>query len=158
MAPIFKLDGTDNIGGYACGLTSMSIVVSSLAGQTVDLSLMAKWAYENGYWCSGNGSYHSLIPGAAKHFGLSCESIGTDEPQKLVDALSNGKLVVALMVEGHFTSGGHYIVLRGVTTDGKIFEADPASFKRSNQAWDISIIIDEARHGASAGGPLCAID
>lgn len=150
--------GTDNISGYACGPTSMSIVVSSLSGQTVDPPTMAEWAYENGYWCSGNGSYHSLIPGAAKHFGLSCESIGTDEPQKLVDALSSGKLVVALMSKGHFTSGGHFIVLRGVTENGKILVADPASVKRSNQEWNISIILDEARHGASAGGPLWAIE
>lgn len=59
--------GTDNIGGYACGPTSMSIVVSSLTSETVDPVEMSKWAYENGYWCSKSGSYHSLIPGAAKH-------------------------------------------------------------------------------------------
>ena len=57
--------GTDNIGGYGCGPTSMAIVVSSLTDQTVDPPTMAEWAYQNGYWCSGNGSYHSLIPGAA---------------------------------------------------------------------------------------------
>ena len=150
--------GTDDIGGYGCGPTSMSIVVSSLTGQTVDPPTMAEWAYQNGYWCSGNGSYHSLIPGAAEGFGLSCEGIPTDEPQKVVDALASGKLVVALMSKGHFTSSGHFIVLRGVTTDGKILVADPASKKRSEQEWDLSIILDEARKGASAGGPLWAID
>lgn len=149
--------GTDDIGGYGCGPTSMSIVVSSLTEQTVDPPTMAQWAYENGYWCSGNGSYHSLIPGAAKGFGLSSEGVPTDEPQKVVDALASGKLIVALMSKGHFTSSGHFIVLRGVTEDGKILVADPASVKRSNQEWDLSIILDEARKGASAGGPLWAI-
>ena len=149
--------GTDTIGSCACGPTSMSIVVSSLTDQTVDPPTMAEWAYENGYWCSGNGSYHTLIPGAAKHFGLSCESIGLDEPQKLVDALSSGKLVVALMAKGHFTTSGHYMVLRGVTKSGKILVADPASVSRSKQEWDLSIILNEARRGASAGGPLWAI-
>ena len=149
--------GTDTIGSCACGPTSMSIVVSSLTGQTVDPPTMAEWAYENGYWCSGNGSYHTLIPGAAKHFGLSCESIGLDEPQKLVDALSSGKLVVALMAKGHFTTSGHYMVLRGVTKSGKILVADPASVSRSKREWDLSIILNEARRGASAGGPLWAI-
>ncbi len=62
--------GTDNIGGYGCGPTSMAIVVSSLTDQTVDPPTMAEWAYQHGYWCSGNGSYHSLIPGAAEGFGL----------------------------------------------------------------------------------------
>ena len=123
--------GTDNIGGYGCGPTSMSIVVSSLTEQTVDPPAMAEWAYQHGYWCSGNGSYHSLIPGAAEGFGLSCESIATDDPQAVVDALASGKLIVALMSKGNFTSSGHFLVLRGVTAEGKILVADPASKKRS---------------------------
>ena len=149
--------GTDNIGGYGCGPTSMSIVVSSLTEQTVDPPAMAEWAYQRGYWCSGNGSYHSLIAGAAEGFGLSCESIATDDPQAVVDALASGKLIVALMSKGHFTSSGHFLVLRGVTAEGKILVADPASKKRSEQEWDLSIILDEARRGASAGGPFWAI-
>jgi len=36
--------GTDNIGGYGCGPTSMSIVVSSLTSETVDPTEMAEWA------------------------------------------------------------------------------------------------------------------
>ena len=40
--------GTDNIGGYACGSTSMSIVVSSLAGETVAPPHMAQWSVDNG--------------------------------------------------------------------------------------------------------------
>ena len=125
--------GTDNIGGYGCGPTSMAIVVSSLTDQTVDPPTMAEWAYQNGYWCSGNGSYHSLIPGAAEGFGLQWESISTDDPQAVVDALASGKLIVALMSKGHFTSSGHFMVLRGVTSEGKILVADPASKKRSEQ-------------------------
>ena len=70
-----------------------------------------------------------------------------------MDALASGKLIVALMSKGHFTSSGHFMVLRGVTSEGKILVADPASKKRSEQEWDISIILDEARKGAAAGGP-----
>lgn len=113
--------GTDNVGDYGCGPTSMSIVVSSLSGQSVDPTAMAKWAYENGYWCSGSGSYLSLIPGAATAWGLPVEGCSATEPQRIVDALSSGKLVVAIMSKGHFTKGGHFIVLRGVQ-DGKIVE------------------------------------
>lgn len=57
----------------------------------------------------------------------------------------------------HFTKGGHFIVLRGITAEGKILVADPASVKRSNQEWDLSIILEEARKGAGAGGPFWAI-
>lgn len=148
--------GTDNIGGYACGPTSMSIVVSSLTSETVDPVEMSKWAYENGYWCSKSGSYHTLIPGAAKAWGLPVEGCTVSEPQRIVDALSEGKLVVALMTKGHFTKSGHFIVLRGVQ-NGQILVADPASYNRSQKLWDLSIILNEASKRAGAGGPFWII-
>ena len=144
--------GTDNIGGYGCGPTSLAIVVSSLTDRIVDPVEMAEWSVANGGWCAGNGSYHSLIPNCARAFGLNVEGDVQNTPQKIIDALSSGKLVIALMAKGHFTSGGHFIVLRGVTADGKILVADPASKSRSEKAWDFDIILKEARKGAAAGG------
>ena len=148
--------GTDHIGGYGCGPTALAIVVSSLTNDMVDPVEMAKWAYDNGYWCKGSGSYHALIPAAAKNWGLPVEGCTASEPQRIIDALSSGKLIVALMLEGHFTTGGHFIVLRGVK-DGKILVADPASYTRSEQSWDLAIILDEAHHRAAAGGPFWII-
>ena len=148
--------GTDHIGGYGCGPTSMAIVVSSLTGETVDPAQMAQWAYEHGYWCSKSGSYHTLIPGAAQAWGLSVEGCTASEPQRILDALADGKLVVALMTKGHFTKSGHFIVLRGVQ-DEKILVADPASYRRSQKAWDLSIILNEASRRAGAGGPFWII-
>ena len=149
--------GTDTIGGYACGPTAMSIVIPSLTAENIDPPHMAQWAYENGYWCSGNGSYHSLIPGAANAWGLKVEGCTASEPQRIVDALSEGKLVVAIMSKGHFTSSGHFIVLRGVTADGRILVADPANVVRSEKTWDMSIILAEASKRAGAGGPFWII-
>lgn len=148
--------GTDNIGGYGCGPTSMSIVISSLTDTTVDPAEMARWAYEHGYWCSKSGSYHSLIPNAAKAWGLPVEGCTASEPQRILDALSEGKLVVAIMTKGHFTSSGHFIVLRGVQ-DGEILVADPASYSRSQKTWAFSIILNEASRRAGSGGPFWII-
>ncbi len=148
--------GTDNIGGYGCGPTAMSIVVSSLSNETVDPVKMAEWSYKNGYWCKGSGSYHALIPAAAGAWGLPVSGCTASEAQRIVDALSEGKLVVAIMSKGHFTSGGHFIVLRGVK-DGKIMVADPASYSRSEQLWDLSIIVNEASRRAGADGPFWII-
>lgn len=148
--------GTDNIGGYGCGPTAMAIVVSSLTSDTVDPVEMAKWSYENGYWCSKGGSYHALIPAAAKAWGLPVEGCTASEGQKFVDALSSGKLVVAIMAKGHFTNSGHFIVLRGVK-DGKILVADPFSYDKSNMEWELSIILNEASKHAAAGGPFWII-
>ena len=148
--------GTDNIGGYGCGPTAMAIVVSSLTDDMVDPIKMAHWSYENGYWCKSSGPYHALIPAAAEEWGLPVSGCTTSEPQRILDALAEGKLVVAIMSEGHFTSSGHFIVLRGVK-DGQIMVADPASYKRSEQLWDLSIILNEASRRAAAGGPFWII-
>lgn len=148
--------GTDNIGGYGCGPTCMAMVVSSLTESYIEPTEMAQWSYENGYWCKRSGSYHALIPSAAANWGLPVSGCTVSEPQRIVDALTEGKLVVAIMSEGHFTRGGHFIVLRGVQ-DGKIMVADPASYRRSGELWDMSIILDEASRRAGAGGPFWII-
>ena len=108
------------------------------------------------YWCSGSGSYHALIPAAAEAWGLPVSGCTASEPQRITDALSSSKLVVAIMSAGHFTSSGHFIVLRGVQ-DEKILVADPASRTRSEQSWDLSIILNEASKAAGSGGPFWII-
>ena len=89
--------------------------------------------------------------------GLSCEACSRDDPQKLVDALASGKLVVAIMGPGHFTRGGHFIVLRGVTSEGKILVADPVSYSRSDEEWDLSIFLEEASQYAANRSPFWII-
>lgn len=150
--------GTDDIGGYGCGPTAMAIVVSTLTSETIDPIHMADWSYRNGYWCSKSGSYHTLIPRAAEHWKLPWTGATSADAQEIVDALADGKLVVAIMAKGHFTSSGHFIVLRGVTADGKILVADPASYRRSEKEWELSIILNEAsKNAADSGGPFWII-
>jgi hypothetical protein len=49
------------------------------------------------------------------------------------------------MGPGHFTKGGHFIVLRGTTEDGRIIVADPNSETRSKQTWDVSVFLNEGK-------------
>lgn len=116
---------------------------------------LANWSAAHGHRCEGNGSYHSLIPAAAEVYGLTVKK--NLDAQGIVDALSSGKLVVVIMSKGHFKKGGHFIVLRGVTEEGKILVADPASYRRSEQEWDLSIIMNESNKAGAAGGPYWAI-
>lgn len=146
---------SSTIGQGGCGPTSMAIVTSTMTGEAHDPVELAQWSVANGHRCEGNGSYHSLIPAAAAAYGLTCEK--NLDAQGIVDALSSGKLVVVIMSKGHFTKGGHFIVLRGVTSEGKILVADPASYSRSEQKWDLSIIMNESNKAAGSGGPYWAI-
>ena len=145
---------TSTIGEAGCGPTSLAMVVSSLTGNIIDPVQMCKWSYENGYLCEGSGSYHSLIPEGGRHFGLTVEGCSVNEPQRIVDALASGKLIIAIMGPGTFTTCGHFLVMRGVTSDGKILIADPASKSKSEKEWDLSIFFKEARKNAAAGGPF----
>ena len=95
----------------------MSIVVSSLTDDIVDPVEMAEWAYKNGGWCSKSGSYHSLIPNAAKAWGLNVEGCTASEPQRILDALSDGKLVVAIITKGHLPLAGTSLSFGAYRTD-----------------------------------------
>jgi hypothetical protein len=145
---------SSTIGEAGCGPTALAIIVSTLTGTPHDPVEMAEWSVAHGHRCEGNGSYHSIIPEGAKAFGLKVEGAGPSDAQKISDALTSGKLVGAIMSRGNFTSSGHFIVLRGITAEGKILVADPASRKRSEQEWDFEIVLGEARKGAGAGGPF----
>lgn len=150
--------GQDDIGTYGCGPTAMAIVVSTLTSETIDPIQMAAWSAQNGYWCSKSGSYHTLIPKAAEHWNLPWEGATVNEPQKIVNALQNGKLVVAIMGPPTFTKSGHFIVLYGVTAAGNILVADPASHKRSLAEWPLSVFLQEAsKNAAAAKGPFWII-
>ena len=151
-----KYGKTDTIGVAGCGPTALAIAISNLTGDETDPTEVAEWSYENGYVCEGSGSYISLIPNAAEHFGLSVEKLGKSNAEELVEHLDDGKMIIAIMGAGHFTNTGHFIVLRGVTDDGKILVADPVSYNRSTMAWDVSTILKEVKN-AGSGGPFWSL-
>lgn len=141
--------GSDPIGPYGCGPTSMAMVVSSLTDQSMDPAQMSAWAYEHGYWCSGSGSYPAIVAGTSEAFGLKCEEAPSCDAQKLRSHLIRGGMAVALMGPGHFTTSGHFIVLHGTTLTGNVLTADPNSRENSLAQWDPELILQEA--AASSG-------
>lgn len=144
-----SLYGTKSIGGYGCGPVSMAIVISSLTRSFVDPVCVAEWAYVNGHQMSNGGSYWSLFPDAAAHWGLSCVQVSISNADTIVEALQSGKLVVCSgRGDNPYTSGGHILVLRGVTSEGKILMADPYTAKypdNSFQEWTMAEIQDGLR-------------
>lgn len=50
------------------------------------------------------------------------------------------------MGPGHFTTEGHYIVLTGVDSDGKIIVNDSDSKQRSSETWDVDVFLKEAKN------------
>lgn len=152
------LYGTDNtIGVFGCGPTTLAMVLSTFTENEITPDMAAKWAFDNGHFSHNSGSYHSIIPDGAKSFGLQSKSLEKPSKEIIFDELNKGNLVVVLMNKGIFTSQGHFIILRGVTPEGKVLIADSQSLENSGQQWDIQTILDEAKYAANYGGPFWSI-
>lgn len=151
--------GTDTIGRFGCGPAAMAMVVSTLTDTPMDPAQMARHCVDRGYWAKQHGSYWSIVSGTAEDFGLTCTSLPPEETdlETIIHYLSTGHLLVAMVGPGHFTNGGHFIILRGITLDGSILVADPASPERSLTTWDLDLILSELSSSRSSGGPLWAI-
>ena len=148
--------GSDPLATHGCGPTAMAMAVSSLTGETVDPADMAAFCVDQGYWCRGHGSYLSIVQGVAESWGLDCESLSPEslEADEIYRRLAGGDVAVALMTKGHFTKGGHFILLRGTTLSGEILAADPASRDRSLIPWDLPLILEELSPSRHDGAPL----
>ncbi len=149
--------GTDDIGHYGCGPTTMAMVINSMTDQNTDPAKMAQWAVDHAHWAKRSGSYLSLIENASSAFGLTAQPIDEKTPEAVQSALLSGKLLVALMGPGHFTTGGHFILIRGITLSGSLLVADPNSIERSLMEWDPELILSELSHSTQNGAPLWAI-
>lgn len=145
--------GKDTLGKYGCGPTTLAMAVSSLTGTAQTPEGVAQWAVKNGYWARHGGSYLSIV-GGAEALGLRVESGTGCGADRLRQELAGGKMAVALMTKGHFTNGGHFILLRGVTLDGSVLVADPNSRDRSLTVWDPQLILDELSKSRNDGAPL----
>ncbi|MBB6633573.1 C39 family peptidase [Cohnella thailandensis] len=105
-------DPTQTIGTSACGPTCFAMAASSLLGKSILPTEAAKFAVDNDFRTDDQGTKWTYFAAAAKKYGLACEQTGTMETVKA--ALATGALVVASMRSGHFTAGGHYILLVGI--------------------------------------------
>ena len=84
----------------------------------------------------------------AKHFGLKVKQLNKNNPQAIVNELTQGHPIIVSMGRGNFTRGGHLMVLRGIQT-GKVMVADPYSQEKSNKLWDLSLIISQSSKKSS---------
>lgn len=108
------------VGG--CGITSMSMVVATLADKSQTPKTMAD-KYGDTYHTSGGTSW-ALWPAAAGDFNLKEKDIGLDFGQAAATVKAGGLVIIAVN-PGKFTSEGHVMVIRAVTDNGDFLLADP---------------------------------
>jgi hypothetical protein len=130
--------GGGSIASSGCGPTSFAMIASYLTGTAITPVDAVSWC-GNSYYKPGVGTYWSYFAAAASHFG--CGSVTqTSDANTVLKALSEGHPVISSQRAGLFTSGGHFIVLRGVTASGKVLVNDPndsASKNYINREFDM---------------------
>lgn len=141
--------GKNTICTSGCGVTSYAMVVATLSDteSTFDPIAANDEATASGT-CSSNGTSNGLFTNIANnHSGFTIEQLPVTKEgaNQVLSVLQNGGVVVANVQEpSPFTDGGHWIVIRGITSDGSIKVADPNSQSIStSEAYDINDFIDK---------------
>lgn len=115
--------GDTNLGKSGCGPTCLAMVMTYLTGETVTPPDMIAWS--GTAYLAPTGSTWEFFPAAASHYGVGYRSV--KDQASVVEALENGYPIIAREQPGSFFSPvGHFVVLRGVTDDGKFLVNDPA--------------------------------
>lgn len=131
------------IASSGCGPTSMAMVLKYF-GEDVDPVDTANWSLEHGYRVPNNGTAWAYFDAIAEEYGIECEQAAVNK-QNVMQNLEEGKVIIMSMGPGHFTKGGHFIVLTGIDESGKITVADPSSEARSNCSWDLDVFLREGK-------------
>ena len=128
-----------------CGPTNLAMVVVGLTGDTSVTPLtVARYSESLGYYVR-KGTKWSLMTEGAEAFGVKWEAIPLDR-RTILRALEAGNPIIVSMGPGHFTTEGHFVLLTGVTEDGKIRVNDSDSLVRSQKVWDIEVFLNEAKN------------
>lgn len=144
--------GNGSIRNKGCAPTCLAMVLSYMKGQQILPSDVVAWT-GNRYYVNGAGSSWDIFGAVASNWGISCRGLGHSQSNMLA-ALNEGKPVIASMGPGTFTKGGHFIVLTGLTDDGKITVNDPNDSAKKNHkgtAFDVSLIMRESKNFWSFG-------
>ena len=142
---------SNTVGISGCGPVSGAMVLSALLESAVLPSTVAGWCESNGYMID-SGTQNGFAYTLAAHYGLVPYYIGDSDRAGLVDALTKGHYVIALMGDGTFTGTTHYIVLRGIS-GSRVYVADPNSVSKSNTMYPIDTVLAETKGNFTAISP-----
>lgn len=127
--------GNSIVGISGCGPACLSMVFMGLTGDTkYDPAWMASYSEINGYWVDGVGTSWELMGKGAEELGLISERLPL-QWEVIRSRLSRGNPVICSMKPGDFTYKGHFIVLTGISKEGKLTLCDPNSRINSRKKW-----------------------
>lgn len=109
-------DGT--IATSGCGITCVAMVASYLTGYDYTPDILARYF--------GGSAENNIVRLENASDALQLPYWKSENVHKTIAALKDGKIAIAMMGSNSvFTSTQHFIVLTGITEDGKILVNDP---------------------------------
>lgn len=116
------------VGTSACGPSSLANVIKYYQGKgqgiatAVDPGVIANLSAAKGYRVCGSGTSYGMFPALAQQWGLKAQNNVSWAAAEA--ALRAGTPVIAAMGPGAFTSGGHFITLYGIDSEGNVLISD----------------------------------
>ena len=128
-----------------CCPTSLAMVYQGLTGASdkspYDMGVLAN---ERGYMDSYNGTDTAFLTNCASELGLQCITISVSA-DSITSTLAAGQVIICNVGPGDFTTGGHFIVLAGLDSNGNVVVNDPFSAERSAESWSAETIASQTK-------------
>ena len=112
----------DTLKTHGCGITVLAMMATYYTERP---HLPKEMAEKYRRYGSEQGTDFMLFVTGPAEMGFPLEKI-TSRWKDACEALAEGKLVVNLQLAGNFTTTGHFILLTGLTEDGKVLVRDPS--------------------------------
>lgn len=140
--------GEETIAASGCGTTSMAMVINNLTDTKVTPIITSNNAAKMSGACTPSGGTNFVyFENEAKNYGLTYKWLTKDSDgiNKAKEILNSGGLVIANVGPASpFTSGGHYIVIRSITSDDKVYVADPNHYELFDTPYPLSDFINKS--------------
>ena len=140
--------GEETIAASGCGTTSMAMVINNLTDTKVTPIITSNNAAKMSGACTPSGGTNFVyFENEAKNYGLTYKWLTKDSDgiNKAKEILNSGGLVIANVGPASpFTSGGHYIVIRSITSDDKVYVADPNHHELFDTPYPLSDFINKS--------------
>lgn len=113
--------GSSSVAKSGCGITTASMVISYFAGRRITPAVLAPH-----YNIPSLTMQQRMLNALADcEIIITAEYYGRKQWPQVYEALKQGHIVISYQGPGFFTEVGHFIVLTGLTEDGKVWINDP---------------------------------
>lgn len=139
----YGTDGSNQLGENGCAIVTLAMLDSYYQNETVEPKDILTWS-QNRYYVHNEGTSWQIFYDFAIAHQYQFENFGNNF-DRAMEAVQQGRVVIASVKSGYFTSTGHIFIIRGY--DGQnVYINDPnddAKKMHSVQPIDQSILLED---------------